>query len=104
MDGSQKRNGLRCAQHMLWHFCHPKKLVDPERLMHILKSNVLESTNRSGFKSIQKGSSCLLHNTLAQAFNSRPKLAISSLALADLVGNKHTLTNAFTETVLFLAT
>jgi predicted transcriptional regulator len=32
------------------------------------------------------GSSCLLHNTLDQSLNSRPKLAIFSFALADLVG------------------
>jgi hypothetical protein len=30
----------------------------------------------------------LLHNTLDQSLNSRPKLAIFSLSLADLVGNK----------------
>jgi hypothetical protein len=34
---------------------------------------------------LEKGSSCLLHNTLEQSLNSRPKLAIFSLALADLV-------------------
>ena len=36
----------------------------------------------------KKGSSCLLHNTLDQFLNSCPKLAIFSLAFADLVGNK----------------
>jgi len=36
----------------------------------------------------QKGSSCLLHNTLDQSLNSRPKLAIFSFALAGLVDNK----------------
>ena len=35
----------------------------------------------------KKGSSRLLHNTPVQSLNSRPKLAISSLALADLAGN-----------------
>ena len=34
----------------------------------------------------KKGASCLLHNTLDQSLNLRPKLAIFSLALADLVG------------------
>ena len=35
----------------------------------------------------KKGSSYLLHNTLDQSINLRPKLAIFSLALPDLVGN-----------------